>query len=450
MTESDRADLPHGIKLVHNLESGGDRVSQVVWSPSGQALASAADGVTTAWTMSSDEPEIVFSRYKKGIWRVAWTPDERLLITSDWLGSDLWELATGHRAGALNLQNVVAFSWSPDGLVLASATDDHTIRFLDRKFADLGVRPFIADSLKLSLGRLCSIAWSPDGLTLASGISPTMGPSLPTLALWASVDGELIGESNAHEGRVNSVAWSPDGEVLVSGSDDRTIRVWNTAERLTTPSAILEGHTSAVVAVAFSPCGRLIASRGHDDGIRLWRRDTWASVGNVLTDRAMFDGLLDFHPTEPLLATGSGDRVHVWKLDPDRILDVATPSTPVTYTTAKVVLVGNSGVGKTGLGWRLAHGEFKEHASTHGQQFWMLDNFESTRADGAQLEVTLWDFAGQPDYRLLHALFLGDAELALVLLDPTDRIEPFRGTDYWLRGLTMRSTGPCPVILVGA
>ena len=31
----------------------------------------------------------------------------------------------------------------------------------------------------------------------------------------------------------------------------------------------------------------------------------------------------------------------------------------------------DSGVGKTGLGWRLAHGEFKEHPSTHGQQFWM-------------------------------------------------------------------------------
>jgi len=35
-------------------------------------------------------------------------------------------------------------------------------------------------------------------------------------------------------------------------------------------------------------------------------------------------------------------------------------------------MVGDTGVGKTGLGWRPAHGEFKEHASTHGQQFWPL------------------------------------------------------------------------------
>jgi GTPase SAR1 family protein len=93
----------------------------------------------------------------------------------------------------------------------------------------------------------------------------------------------------------------------------------------------------------------------------------------------------------------------------------------VLYTTAKVVLVGDSGVGKTGLGWRLAHGEFKELASTHGQQFWMLDSLGTTRADGTESEAVLWDLAGQPDYRLLHALFLDDAELALVLFDPTDR-----------------------------
>ncbi|HEX5706786.1 MAG TPA: TIR domain-containing protein [Pyrinomonadaceae bacterium] len=114
--------------------------------------------------------------------------------------------------------------------------------------------------------------------------------------------------------------------------------------------------------------------------------------------------------------------------------------------------MGDSGVGKTGLGWRIAHGEFKEHPSTHGQQFWVIDELGATRADGTQCEAVLWDFAGQPDYRLIHALFLDDVDLALVLFDPTNRQEPLKGVEYWLKQLARarRDGRKRRVILVGA
>ena len=112
---------------------------------------------------------------------------------------------------------------------------------------------------------------------------------------------------------------------------------------------------------------------------------------------------------------------------------VAKPS--VSYTSAKVVLVGDSGVGKRGLGWRLAHGEFKEHPSTHGQQFWLLNQLCQRRADETECEAVLWDLAGQPDYRLIHALFLDDADLALVLFDPTRNDDPLAGVEFWLKQL---------------
>jgi small GTP-binding protein len=137
--------------------------------------------------------------------------------------------------------------------------------------------------------------------------------------------------------------------------------------------------------------------------------------------------------------------VYLWKLDVDRLL--ARPTLPsVSYTTAKIVLVGESGVGKTGLGWRLAHGEFVEHASTHGQQFWPLDELGGTAADGTRREAILWDLAGQPDYRLIHALYLDDADLALVLFDPTHWEDPLRGVEYWLCQLGRQR----PIILVAA
>lgn len=83
----------------------------------------------------------------------------------------------------------------------------------------------------------------------------------------------------------------------------------------------------------------------------------------------------------------------------------------------------------------MAHNEFKEHASTHGQQFWPLRHLDRKRGDGAQCEAVLWDLAGQPDYRLIHALFLEDADLALVLFDPTRNDDPLQGVGFWLKQL---------------
>ncbi|MGH4011093.1 MAG: Rab family GTPase [Pseudonocardiaceae bacterium] len=91
-------------------------------------------------------------------------------------------------------------------------------------------------------------------------------------------------------------------------------------------------------------------------------------------------------------------------------------------------------------------GEFIEHSSTHGQQFWLLDELGGRAADGTEREAILWDLAGQPDDRLIHALYLDDADLALVLFDLTRDDDPLRGVEYWLRQLGH----DCPIILVAA
>src|SRR5262249_35004986 len=99
-----------------------------------------------------------------------------------------------------------------------------------------------------------------------------------------------------------------------------------------------------------------------------------------------------------------------------------------------------------------------------GQQFWVLHELGTRRADGTECEAILWDLAGQPDYRLTHALFLDDADLAPVLFDSTDSRDPLHGVEFWLKqlkaGQTARASEPqtqsedkqdaCPTILVGA
>ncbi|MDB5388120.1 MAG: repeat-containing protein, partial [Planctomycetaceae bacterium] len=311
-----------------------------------------------------------------------------------------------------------------------------------------------------------SVAFDPQGDRLASGSADG------TVKLWDVTNRRLLHSFERHTGTVLSVAFDAKGRLLATGSSDNTVKLWDVANgRLL---LTLEGHTGPVEMVAFSANGRLLASKSSDNTIRIRNCATWESIA-VIPEPAhprYWIPSLAFHPTRPLLATTGFapdapekkfQQIHFWNLDVELLFnpkaESSQPTAPsVSYTSARIVLVGDSGVGKTGLGWRMAHGEFKEHSSTHGQQFWLLSDLCQTRGDGTQCEAVLWDLAGQPDYRLIHALFLDDADLALLLFDPTVHGDVLHGVEFWLNQLNIvRRSLPssnlatnCPAVLVAA
>lgn len=217
----------------------------------------------------------------------------------------------------------------------------------------------------------------------------------------------------------------------------------------------IEGHTDMIDHFAFSHNGIFLASSSRDNTLILWRCDRNESVAILSDFSSDYGSVLAFHPQNLSLATlGSTDStIRIWELDEAILLgDPASLSArqqSVHYTTAKLVLVGDSGVGKTGLGWRLAHGEFKEHSSTHGQQFWPITELGLKRKDGTECEAVLWDLAGQQVYRQIHSIFLENVAAALVLFDPSNRQEPLKGVQFWLEQLKGKGQMP-PVVLVGA
>jgi WD40 repeat protein len=64
------------------------------------------------------------------------------------------------------------------------------------------------------------------------------------------------------------VSFSPDGSRLASSSQDRTVKVWDTATGQEVLS--LKGNGVPVWGVAFGPDGRLLASGSDEGTIMMW------------------------------------------------------------------------------------------------------------------------------------------------------------------------------------
>jgi WD40 repeat protein len=68
-----------------------------------------------------------------------------------------------------------------------------------------------------------SVAFSPDGRLLASASNGK------TVRLWDTATGSLQQTLEGHSDGVQLVAFSPDGRLLASASSDKTVRLWDTA-----------------------------------------------------------------------------------------------------------------------------------------------------------------------------------------------------------------------------
>jgi GTPase SAR1 family protein/predicted MPP superfamily phosphohydrolase len=165
---------------------------------------------------------------------------------------------------------------------------------------------------------------------------------------------------------------------------------------------------------------------------------------------------LDFSPTNTLaIIADNGHTLAFVELDLDKLL--AAPSKHETSTrTAKVVLVGEGGVGKSSLAMRLVEDRFDPKIkSTHGMQTWRLPAEKlhaGSAVPGEQREVVLWDLGGQNEYRILHQLFLRDTSAALLLMRPRQGNSALDEVREWNDRLANRlgDTSALTRLLVGA
>ena len=429
---ADRSREMRGLELMRSFTGIESWVGQISWSADGMTLAATGSvGQVGISTRTTSELRLL-TGHAAAPFGLAWHPALPLLAT----GADdrtvrLWQTETGQSSILCELTHEIrGVAWSPDGYRLAVYESDGRLSIYETE--DRAVLRSVPPYASGGYG-LC---WSRDGSVLVAGSQSG------EVIVCSGEDLRLIHRLKGHSGGHSYVASAPQDDFIASAGDDSTVRIWNLASGKEV--TILEGHRRGLMCVRFSLDGEFLASLSLDE-LRVWRRRDWECVSTVPRIKADGVGGLAFHPSQPLLAAKDnprgGDerhpRIDCFKIDYALLRGIGNMPDSSRYVNAKVILLGDTGVGKSGLGLVLSGQSYQPTDSTHGRNVWTLDAQEvETPTGGTQTrEILLWDLAGQPGYRLIHQLHLGEVAVALLVFDSRSETDPFSGVKHWVRAL---------------
>jgi WD40 repeat protein/uncharacterized caspase-like protein len=196
----------------------------------------------------------------------------------------VWEVASGREVKTLTVTGASSnrvidqgdmpaegtFALSHDRRLLASASNDRTVRLVDMPSGNQ------LHTLAGHAALIVRLAFSPDGRLIASSSADN------TSKLWDAASGRELHSVSLGAGKLFAGgAFSPDGRQLASGGYDNTIKVWDalSGRELRT----LGGHSGPVSALDFSPDGKLLVSGSEDGSARVWSPQTGETLATIIT-----------------------------------------------------------------------------------------------------------------------------------------------------------------------
>ncbi len=384
--------------------------------------------------------------------QVKWSPTGTLLAFVKLKGgAELRSLAGGDPPIALG--NATALAFSPDESQLA-VLDAQRLRIHDVKTHT------VVRTMQVPPGAPTGFSDSPNDLAFsADGRWLACTSRTCTILIWDTARMEVSHELVGHKNIITDLAWL-EADILATASADGTVRIWHVTEDR--ELRVLEA-SDIVLGISYAPVHDAVVGWTYREFF-VWSAAVWD---------LQWQGPL---PAGPLPKTGSwGYRYSsasrrstlLVSMGGPVVADITfsraweasaggRPGSVSTYANAKVLLVGDSGVGKSGLALVLAGEPFRPTESTHARHIWRMPAIEPDGELQAQREVLLWDLAGQPGYRIVHQLHLSDAAVGLILFDSRSETAPLAGIGHWARALrhaeltSGRSRDPLPTFLVAA
>lgn len=424
-------------------------LTRLSWSPDGKVIAIPSQAGELNLVRANSMTVIDrISISAKPLWITAWSPNGQIVAIG---GRDntihLLKAATSEHFAKLqaHTDDVHAVAWSPDGTVIASASFDGTVKIWNVN------PPELTRSIRAHVGRIEDLIWDEERNELI-----TAGRD-GSIKFWNPNTGEQTNfVDHCHEGFVLRLVLNPRNGTLYSCSSDGTVKIW-IRETLSCVS-VIQGFSGSPHGLSLSADGNLLAVKDDRKQIRIVRVDTneLVTIIPATADHQHWYGGVAFHPAENsiIYATNNDRTAELASFDQSLISNVVAEQTAPAYVNCRIGLLGNTGVGKSALARALSGLPFAPTESTHGTQAMLLRR-ETINESGRPVvqEVYLWDFAGQPTYRLLQGRDVEQLSAAVLVVDNRNNVDAFEEMREWellLRLASIRTANRMPRIVAVA
>jgi WD40 repeat protein len=273
-------------------------LTSVIFSPKGDEIATVSDDKTAKLWDLQGNCLVTFTGHNSSLTSVSFSPKGDAIATaSNDKTAKLWDLQgnclvtfTGHNS------LLTSVSFSPKGDALATASNDKTAKLWDLQGNCLVTFTGHSRSLK-------SVCFSPTKDVIATASNDN------TAKLW-DLQGNCLGTFNEHKYSPTSVCFSPTGDTIATTSSSHTAKFWDLQGNCLTA---FTGHNDSVNSVSFSPTGDVLATASSDKTAKLW--DLQGNCLVIFIGHHDWVRSVSFSPTGDVLATTSSDKTaKLWDL----------------------------------------------------------------------------------------------------------------------------------------